>query len=281
MSKIRNQGKMQGRQKGKRKPRNHQQKQNQTNKNFYYICGRNSVMDGLKSGNIEMVYVSENVRDHSKIQEIIDFAKEKKVRYETVTKSDLEVMIKKFANNQGVAALCKKTVEVSLAVFLDKTRDKENMCIVMLTEIEYEQNLGAILRTLDASGVDCVILSNRIKNTDSMVVRRISMGASESVNIFSQNIFTSARMLKEHGIRIVGIESSGDKVYINQDFSGRIAMVFGGEDKPLSQPVEDICDDILQIPMMGAVTSLNVSVSVGVIVYERLRQVIKKLQEKS
>jgi len=238
-------------------------------------------MDGLKSGNIEMVYVSENVRDHSKIQEIIDFAKEKKVRYETVTKSDLEVMIKKFANNQGVAALCKKTVEVSLAVFLDKTRDKENMCIVMLTEIEYEQNLGAILRTLDASGVDCVILSNRIKNTDSMVVRRISMGASESVNIFSQNIFTSARMLKEHGIRIVGIESSGDKVYINQDFSGRIAMVFGGEDKPLSQPVEDICDDILQIPMMGAVTSLNVSVSVGVIVYERLRQVIKKLQEKS
>ena len=148
----------------------------------------------------------------------------------------------------------------------------------MLTDIEYEQNLGAILRTVDASGVDGVIISNRIKNYDSIVVRRVSMGASESVNTMVQNVFIAARILKENGFKIIGVESTGKDLYVNESFSGRIALVFGGEDKSLSQPVIDLCDKVVSIPMIGNVTSLNVSVSVGVVVYERLRQVVQ-LQE--
>lgn len=241
------------------------------------ICGRNSVYDGVKSGRVERIYVSENVRNNEKIQEIIIEAKSFKAKVEIVEKKELEKIVKNFTNHQGIAALCKKPAKIEFADFLNNAAEKDNICVIMLTEIEYEQNMGAILRTLNAAGIDGVVISSRIKNYDSMVVKRVSMGAYEHVPMFIQNTFIAAKMLRENGFRIVGVESCGEKPYTNEDLTGKIALVFGGEDKSLSQPVMDVCDDIVVIPMLGAVSSLNVSVSIGVVAYERLRQVVNKL----
>ena len=238
--------------------------------------GRNAVADACKMGNIDRIYISENVKFDNKIDEIVDLLKEKKIHYEFVQKDVVDKMSGEYKNHQGIAALCRKLPKVELADFLDSVEERENVCLVVITEIEYEQNLGAILRTLDAAGVDGIIAHNRIKNTDTVVVKKISMGASESIPMFSQSVFIAAKMLKEKGYRIIGIESGEDKLYLNENLRGKIALVFGGENKSLSEPVQKACDEIVSIPMLGIVTSLNVSVSVGLIVYERLRQIVKQ-----
>ena len=221
------------------------------------------------------MFVLEGYNDDEKIRSIVLKAREGKINTKTLREAEFKDVVGKYDKHQGIAALSKKNVVTDIASFLDKVGNQKHICVVVLTEIEYEQNLGAILRTLDSSGVDGVIISNRIKNHDSIVVRRVSMGASESVNTMVQNVFIAARILKENGFTIIGVESNGKDIYVNQDFSGRIALVFGGEDKSLTPPVIDMCDKIVSIPMMGNMTSLNVSVSVGVVVYERLRQIIK------
>lgn len=237
------------------------------------------MFDGLKSGNITGVYILEGNQKDPKILEVIMQARAEKVETKVIDSSSFSQIVRNYDKHQGIAALSKKNTIVDIAGFLDKVGDQKHICVVVLTEIEYEQNLGAILRTLDAAGIDGVIISSRIKNYDSMVVKRVSMGASESVVTMVQNIFVSAKTLKENGFKIIGVESTGSDLYVNEDFSGRIALVFGGEDKGLSQPVIDFCDKIVSIPMLGNVTSLNVSVSVGVTVYERLRQVVSYEQK--
>jgi 23S rRNA (guanosine2251-2'-O)-methyltransferase len=244
-------------------------------KGSYLVCGRNAVLDSLKTGKVNLVYINQELKGDPKIGEIVQQAKNFDTKVNWINKEEFDKFVRE-DKSQGVAALCKKSVEISLADFLHKVEDQENVCFVILTDISYEQNMGAILRTCDAAGVDGVIVSSRIKNTDSNVVRRVSMGASESVNVFNQNIFIALRMLKERGFEIVGVESFGKEHYINSSLSGRIALLFGGEDKSLTQPLVDECDKILSIPMLGIVTSLNVSVSVAIIIYERLRQVVSK-----
>jgi 23S rRNA (guanosine2251-2'-O)-methyltransferase len=274
--------KMQKRQKSKNQEKKSQRKPknplNPRNKDLYVISGKNTILDGLKAGNVQKVFISKNIDKSTKVLQIIEDCKKLGIKAEFIDKKEIDKLSGDSEYNQGVAAISKKSKKIDLVDFLDNTDKDESVCLVMLTEIEYEQNLGAILRTIDASGVDGIILSNRIKNTDSNVVRRVSMGASENVNVFVQNIFIASRMLKERGFKVIGVESTGDGYYVNSDLSGRIALVFGGEDKSLSESVTSICDSVVSIPMAGNVTSLNVSVSVAIVVYERLRQLINKVK---
>lgn len=250
------------------------EKPSQKSKDTYITCGRNAVLDGMKSGRVLTVYVSESTKSNEKIQEVIADARVRKIKVEFVTTKFLDSVIGDKKMHQGVAAVCKKPDNLSLDGFLNSVEDRKNVGVVLLTEIEYEQNLGAVMRSMDASGCDALIVANRIKNADSMVVRKVSMGAYDSLNIFNQNIFIAINMLKKRGFRILGVEAGSQKYYINEDLSGKIALVFGGENKSLTEPVVEACDGVISIPMMGNVTSLNVSASVAVVIYERLRQIV-------
>lgn len=231
------------------------------------------MLDSLKTGKIDEVYIQENLKGDKKIGEIYEYARQANAKVSWVKKHDLDRISGNGIRSQGVAAISKKTDNMSLADFLDTVENDQDVCFVVLTDMSYEQNLGAILRTLDGAGISGVIISSRIKNADSNVVRKVAMGASESINIFYQNIFNSMKMLKGKGFKIIGVEPFGKKDYFNEPLSGRIALLFGGEDKSLTEPLLNECDELIKIPMKGIVTSLNVSVSVGVIVYERLRQI--------
>ena len=98
------------------------------------------------------------------------------------------------------------------------------------------------------------------------------MGGSEYVQFVKDNLFESLDAIHQEGIKIVGVELSGSSYYFDEDLTGPIAIVLGGEDAGISEPLQKRCDTVVKIPMIGQIQSLNVSVSTAIIIYEKVRQ---------
>jgi 23S rRNA (guanosine2251-2'-O)-methyltransferase len=98
------------------------------------------------------------------------------------------------------------------------------------------------------------------------------MGASAHVTVGRDNLFAAIKLLRKKGIRIVGLDASGETDYFDVDLTGPLALIVGGEDKGLSPAIKGKCDEVLRIPMMGAMSSLNVAVACAIILYEKVRQ---------
>jgi len=98
------------------------------------------------------------------------------------------------------------------------------------------------------------------------------MGASEYIPVIHESPTSALSVMRREGIMLFGVEAEGDVVYYNADLTGAAAFVFGGEDKGLSLTIRNKCDRILSIPLAGRITSLNVGVSVGIVLYEKIRQ---------
>ena len=128
------------------------------------------------------------------------------------------------------------------------------------------------LRTADAAGVSAVVVPRRRGAGLSPVVARISMGGSEHVPLVRCAILEAMSLLHRAGFRLVGADDHAARLHTDVDLTGPLGLVMGGEDKGLTPPVRDRCDTLTRLPMVGHVPSLNVSVSAGVLLYERLRQ---------
>ena len=160
---------------------------------------------------------------------------------------------------------------IKLADLLELTQ--ENPFLLILDGIEDPHNFGAILRTAEAAGVDGVIIRKRRQVQVNETVDKTSTGASKLVPIARvANIAETISTLKDRGILVIGVEIDGTKVYNELDFTGPVAIVVGSEGQGMARLVKERCDEIVTIPMRGSITSLNVSVATGVILYETLRQ---------
>ena len=143
----------------------------------------------------------------------------------------------------------------------------------MLDSLEDPHNLGAILRTCDASGVDGVIIgknrSVRLNNT----VAKVSTGAIEYVKVAEvTNLNNTIKYLKKQGYWIVGAEATDESILYNKmKYDMPICLVIGSEGKGLSRLVRENCDYLIKIPMVGHVNSLNASVSCSILVYEIIK----------
>ena len=234
--------------------------------NLNFVVGRNSILSLLHSkSKVIKVRIDVNASSDGKIREIIDLCKTRGVVVEFVSRSKLTGK-----ENQGVDA--------SFVVPYPKNIEDvvlDNPFFVIFRELLYKQNLGAIMRSCDIAGVGSIILPK--KNQDmlgSTEVSRISEGASFNVNTVSANIFESIDLLKKYGVKVFGIEVSGDKRYFDEDLKGPVAFLFGGEDAALSEPLIARCDKILSIPQSSQsfVNSLNVSSAVSIVIFEKIRQ---------
>ena len=136
----------------------------------------------------------------------------------------------------------------------------------------YEQNLGAVLRSAEGAGVHGIIIPRRRSAPLSAAVSRISMGAVEYVPVIRESMTHALPVLKREGILLFGVEAGDEIPYYEADLRGSSAFVFGGEDKGLSETIRKKCDAIISIPLMGNISSLNVSVAVGIILFEKVRQ---------
>src|SRR5207253_10706023 len=149
----------------------------------------------------------------------------------------------------------------------------EYSLLVVLDGIEDPHNLGAILRTADASGADGVVIPERRAAGVTATVTKASAGASEHIPIAKvTNIARTLEELKSNNLWIVGLDERGSQTYDSVDYKMDCAVVLGAEGKGIHDLVRKKCDFLVSIPMLGKVASLNVSVAAGVMLYEIVRQ---------
>lgn len=141
----------------------------------------------------------------------------------------------------------------------------------MLDHIEDPHNLGAIIRTAEAAGVDAVIIpSDRCADINSTVIK-VSVGTALNVLIIKvTNLVNTIKILKQNGYWIFGTDMNGED-YTKLDYKGKSVIICGNEGKGLSKLVRDNCDFIASIPMKGKVNSLNASVATAIITFEAVK----------
>ena len=145
--------------------------------------------------------------------------------------------------------------------------------VLILDDLDDPRNIGACLRTANACAVDMVVLSKNRVNIDSPVISKVSSGALQNTNIaVVSNISQFIDRIKEIGFWIYGTSDDSDVSYWEPSYIESSAIIVGSEGKGMRDLTKSKCDQLLSIPMSGDVTSLNVSVACGLVLYEVLRQ---------
>mgnify|MGYP001853062892 FL=1 len=237
------------------------------------VEGRNSVLELLESGkNINKIFISKGER-HGSINKIISKAKERRIIIVEKEKNKMKEMAQT-PNYQGVIAVVPPFdyCEVEDILECAKKRNEEPF-ILILDGIEDPHNLGSIIRTAETAGVHGIIIPKRRAASVNSTVNKTSAGAVEYMKIARvTNISDTISRLKENGIWICGTDINTDTYYYEQDLTGPIGIVIGNEGSGISNKVKNNCDFLVKIPMKGKITSLNASVSTGIIIYEALKQ---------
>lgn len=145
--------------------------------------------------------------------------------------------------------------------------------LVLLDHLEDPHNLGAIIRTCEAAGVDGIIMPKDRQVQVNSTVMKTSVGTLDNVDIaVVSNLSSTISELKENGYWIVGTALDDNSIdYRKIDYSGKIALVIGNENSGMSKLVKESCDFIAKIPMYGSTNSLNASVAAGIMIYEVVR----------
>ena len=237
------------------------------------VEGRNSVLELLESGkDINKIFITKGEK-HGSINKIIAIAKERRIIIVEKDKRQMEQMAQN-ENYQGVIAIVPPFEYCEIDNILQTAKEKnEEPFVLILDGIEDPHNLGSIIRTAETAGVHGIIIPKRRAASVNSTVNKVSAGAVEYMKIARvTNISDSINELKEKGLWICGTDISTDTYYYNQDYRGAIGIVIGNEGKGISDKVKKNCDFLVKIPMKGKVTSLNASVSTGIVVYEAMKQ---------
>ena len=241
------------------------------------IEGRNSVLELLESGkDVNKIFVTRGEK-HGSINKILGIAKERKIIVVEKDKKQMDEMAQE-ENYQGVIAIVPPFEYVEISDILQVAKERnEDPFVIVLDGIEDPHNLGSIIRTAETAGVHGVIIPKRRAASVNSTVNKASAGAVEHMKIARvTNISDAIEELKQAGLWVCGTAVDTNKYYYNQDLTGPLAIVIGNEGKGIGEKVKKNCDFLVKIPMKGKVQSLNASVSTGIVVYEAVKQRIRK-----
>ncbi len=232
------------------------------------IYGINAVAEALRTGRVQQIRVAG--RDDDRLRRLLDDAASRGVKIVRVTRDALERAARHGAH-QGVVAELTNRPQTALA---DLARaDAGAPLIVVLDGIEDPQNVGAILRTVDASGATGVVRQTRRAAPLDGATAKASAGAVHHVPVADVvNVARALEELKDEGVWTVGLDPGGQTPYFELDLTGPVALVVGAEGYGLRRLVRERCDFVATIPMAGHVSSLNVSVAAAVVLFEAVRQ---------
>ena len=227
------------------------------------------------------IYVDPGRRD-ARMRQFVEKVQESGVR---LIEADGERLAKLAGSNghQGVAARVQAVKQVhSLDELLENLEaanaqlppaERKQPLILVLDGVTDPHNLGACLRVADGAGAHCVIAPKDHAAGINATVAKVASGAAETVPYFMvTNLARTLNELKERNIWIIGTSDRADKNLYQVDLKGPVALVLGAEGDGMRQLTAKTCDQLVSIPMQGAVESLNVSVASGVCLYEALRQ---------
>jgi len=237
------------------------------------VEGRNAVLEVLKSDrDVNKILIASGNREGS-LSKIVTLAKEKGIVIQYVEKSVID-KLSTTNSAQGIIADVSVKNYIDLDDIVDGIYGKNEIPFLLILDgITDPQNLGAILRTAEAVGVHGVIIPKRRAIGLNSIVSKVSAGAVEYVPVSKVvNISSTIDYLKEKNIWIIGTDMDGKDKFYETDLKCPIALVIGSEGKGISRLVKDKCDFIVNIPMIGKISSLNASVAGALVMYEVLKQ---------
>lgn len=232
-----------------------------------FVYGHHAAVEALKgTTEINKVWLQSGVGDQLK-QEIVALAKKRGLVIQDAPKSKLDELVDG-QNHQGVVLSISAYHYATLDdLFAQAAKKDEPPLFLILDSIEDPHNLGSILRTADAAGVHGIIIPKRRAVQLTATVAKTSTGAIEHVPVARvTNLVQTVEQLKERGVWIFGTDMNGTD-YRRWDATGPTALIIGNEGKGIAPLLKKSVDEMLTIPMVGHVQSLNASVAAGLLIY--------------
>lgn len=238
------------------------------------VCGFHAIQSIIdwEPQRIVEVFVDQDRRD-KRMSAIIDMLEKHSINVARTDKQHLDKLGKHSVHQGIVASVLAASIlhEQELMSAMDKTPD--NGLYLLLDQIKDPHNFGACLRTADAAGIDGVIISKDNTVGFTPTVMKTSSGAIDFVPVFQvTNLSRTLKKLKQKGAWVVGTSDKAEQSLYDANLNGLIIIAMGSEQNGLRRLTENACDFLVNIPMLGHVHSLNVSVATGVVLYEALRQ---------
>lgn len=243
-----------------------------TSNNKDFVFGRHAGIDFLKTqdaGKINKVFLQHGIQEDFANQ-VYALAKKKKLVVQSVPKNKLDRLVDG-ENHQGLVLAVSSFEYADLDKLLDQFEEQgKDAFILMLDSIEDPHNLGSILRSADATGVDAIIIPKRHATGLTSVVAKTSTGAIDYVPVARvNNLVQTTKELKKRGFWVFGTDMEGTD-YRRWDAKGKTVLVIGNEGKGIAPLLKKQMDQTLTLPMVGHVQSLNASVATGVLLYQML-----------
>lgn len=208
------------------------------------------------------------------MRELLDLARAQGLKAQLVERDRLEKVVPG-ANHQGVAARVRGVASLDETT-LDRLLDdlQEPPFLLVLDGVQDPHNLGACLRSADAAGVHAVIAPRDRSAGLTPTACKVACGAAETVPFIQvTNLARTMRHLSEQwGVRLIGTAGEAESGLYQGDLTGPLGIVMGGEEKGMRRLTRENCNQLVHLPMLGSVESLNVSVTAGICLYEALRQ---------
>ncbi len=240
------------------------------------IFGKNSVMEALIAGNREInkILISKNIHSDNKINKIKELAQQNGIVYQFVAKEKFQPYAE--FNHQGIVAQISPIKYMDLDDFLEQKH--ENSSLVILDGIEDSHNLGSIIRTCVCAGVEGIIIPSRRNVQVNATVEKTSAGAINHIPIIKVNSLVNAvQKLKNSDWWVVAADASAKDNYYDVKYDDmNFALVMGAEHAGVSKSILKLSDFVVKIPMYKNFNSLNVSNALSAIIFETVRQKLKK-----
>src|SRR3989339_160666 len=243
-----------------------------------YIFGRNPVLEAIASGKpIEKIFISFGMKGEP-INSIYSNAKKAGIKCSNLDKRKFNELEKKElprgAKSQGIIAIIRSFDTLNLEELIEKSFvNNKYPIIIALDGITDPHNLGAIARSAECAGASGLILPEHNSAPITPVAVKASAGAMSHLPIAKVNNLSQALItLKDRGFWIVGTSSGADSLYTDEIYNQPTVLLIGSEGKGLRHGIINHCDFMIKIPLYGKVSSLNASVSAGIILFEILRQ---------
>ncbi|MBT8067358.1 MAG: 23S rRNA (guanosine(2251)-2'-O)-methyltransferase RlmB [Gammaproteobacteria bacterium] len=244
-----------------------------------YVTGLRTVEQLLisGSGDIRQIF-AEYQTENPRVQAIIAEARKAGIEIQPANRARL-TQISGEARHQGIVAEVRRSTvmdEAALRTMIEERLQQAGggrIVLLLLDGVQDPHNLGACLRTADAAGVDAVVVPRQGAAGLGPTVSKVAAGAAETLPFVPvANLGKVLQWLKDYGVRCIGTSDRADGNLFDADLTGSVALVMGREHTGLSKGITSRCDQLVSLPMQGAVSSLNVSVATGICLYEIVRQ---------
>lgn len=237
-----------------------------------FIYGTRAVIEAINTGkNIEKVFIKTGLNNEL-YQQLLSLIRENEIPFQFVPIEKINRITRK--NHQGVLAFVSPieytNIEMLLPLLFESGKEPILLILDQITDV---RNFGAIARSAECAGVQAIIIPEKGMARIGADAIKTSAGAILHVPICKvNNLLKTIHYLKDSGIGIIAATEKAEKIYTEGNFNSPVAIVMGSEESGISQPILNIADQKLKIPLLGSIESLNVSVSAALMMYEAVRQ---------